>query len=367
MVPSKVLLLIGMMCGNIVVNAMHSDQGACDAADGGQCANDHKANGYEDDTMAALQLQKKVATSENEGLEDGGDRLTARAEQLQSVQGYLDAIRKSSSDPIELQMAEICDSVYTPKSTKDWNLMWKRKVTSDTGGDEDIVGIYDKVIGGKQYCTIAFAGSNSGLDFISNLDARTTDYCGVVNYGLHKGFTNELNNLWPVVTKALKGIVEEAKCGGGLYIVGHSLGGALAHIFPACLHASWEHGPLPEIQGIYTLAAPGVSKKQLTDQSAAGVERGGCFPGARFFNQDINVGDLVPAVTRTLGYVHPKLEAVRLRERSSFWEDDEEHKSKAYACDSTQAMKKPTKIKVPKVSAHKSTEHIKRIKEMFGK
>lgn len=374
MARAKIFLVIGMICRNIVVHATPSEKETCGAADGGQCASESMANGYEDDDAAAMLQIRKMAVSENmelEELENGGDRFTqqrsaARAAQIQDARQYVSAISKTQSSAIETQMAEMASQIYLPKSTADWSLMWHRVIPSTWKYDNDIVGIYERHVGSAHYCTMAFAGSNHGFDFISNVNILTTDYCGIKNHKIHKGFVKELSNFWPNAKSGVDMIINQKKCGGGLYVVGHSLGAAIAEIFAACIHANWKPPSMPEIKGVYTLAAPGVSKTQLTDTSSAGVQRAGCFPGKRFYIQDTVWEDAVPAVTRPFGFEHPKLKAVRLRKTNYFWSSTT-YIHEDFACDSNNARVYPNDVKIPSITLHGAAEHVTRIKKIYGR
>jgi len=377
MVRGKWLLVLGMMQGHVFVSGESALQEACSSSEEAQC-------GADLDDVAMLQVQK-VAMSTREGDEKpaiAGDVKPAvvtrqsqeepedfvaytgdRALQLQSSARYIEALR--STDPavksFELQMAEIANAVYLSENTTDWKILWHKVVKSDISKKEnDRVAIYEKRSHNKHECVIAFAGSNSLLDFTNNVDLDTKSFCGM-DKKFHHGFINELTVFAPVANEGAVEIVTHKHCADGLYMVGHSLGAALAEIFINCIDNLWDPavGTLPPIRGAWTFAGPGVSKVQLTDDSDAGHHRDHCFLGTRFYIKDEYWGDAVPVATYPFGFFHPKLKAVKLQEQDSVYSKSE------YACFSNKAKKRPNSVLIPSVEYHGMVEHVKRVKEVY--
>lgn len=274
----------------------------------------------------------------------------------------------SKGTPLEVQMAEVVNGIYTVESTPDWFLAARKEVKSKWGKDKDIMGLYTQQ--NSKVCALAFAGSNSVADFTNNVKVSSSSFCGL-DYKIHKGFGVETLSVQPSVSTMFKFITEELMpgsdtCSAGLYIAGHSLGAAIAEIFASCLTANktvWGKG-FPEVKALYTFAGPASSKKQLVDLSPAGKQRNGCFLGSRFYVLDDYWADSVPQLTRPFGFVHPKMKAVRLEEEGS-WFGKKHYKKEEYACDSKKAKDYPNQWHVPSTKYHKVAEHIKRIKEIY--
>lgn len=197
-------------------------------------------------------------------------------------------------------------------------------------------------------------------------------YCGL-DKRFHAGFINEIGNFQPVADEGAAFITNNSLCGGGLYVVGHSLGGAIAEIFLGCVDAAWNatttgqsgNHTLPPVLGLYTFAAPGVSKDQLEDLSPAGTNRSRCFPGTRFFIMDATYGDTVPVAAYPFGFIHPKLKAVQLTEADYFWKRKPVYSKTEYACNSTDAKNNPDHFHLPSITYHRMAEHERRIKIMY--
>jgi len=167
--------------------------------------------------------------------------------------------------------------------------------------------------GPEKTCAVAFSGSNDETDWAQNLDLEKIDGCGISQ--VHRGFYNEMKSFlddekWTNVAAGLQG----EQCRNAVYAVGHSLGGGAATNFAACANAEASgtqtgfNLPFRGVLGLYTFGAPATSKVQMQNPLATT----GIFPGVRHYNHDKFGHDGVAAVAGVMGFVHPKLQAVRL-------------------------------------------------------
>lgn len=166
-------------------------------------------------------------------------------------------------------------------------------------------------------CAIAMTGTNALTDFQENLDVRYEDYCGFS--GVHSGAAKEIDDLtkhsnW---TQKWLPVLRSGDCSEGVYVVGHSLGGAQASILAACAN----NGSMPygfEVKGIYTFGAFAPSRDPLVNKISEKQNLpSGCFDGARYFNQDSGNYDVVPGTTTNAGFRHPQVQAKMLSRRFS--------------------------------------------------
>jgi len=230
---------------------------------------------------------------------------------------------------------------------------------------DDNLAVYQN---GKE-CTLAFTGSeyklaDGGLrDWLTNAAAIPIPKCG--NW-IHLGFYNEVRRAtmtshW---RNTMQPFLASDSCSGGIYVVGHSLGGAAAEVFTACVNQKkqWLWGKNFAVKEVYTIGAPAVSRRPLQQHD-------GCLKGARIYNEDDDQYDPVPFVAQKAGMVHPKLKAIRLREV----EKEKEWKSIEFDCMSDKAHKGDKAVDnngeawklVTNVRIHKREEYVARLKKIF--
>jgi len=110
-----------------------------------------------------------------------------------------------------------------------------------------------------QDCVLVFSGSNDLSDWLGNLAVWSTSWCGMD--GVHTGFVDELKQA--VSSHGYKTTIKPklASC-SAVHVAGHSLGGAQAEVFSACVMnpkepgedgyddyqlVAWEKGPVFEV------------------------------------------------------------------------------------------------------------------------
>lgn len=187
-----------------------------------------------------------------------------------------------------------------------WDIKYKFK-----GGPQqsDFFGVYTK---GNE-CTVAFSGTNDKADAFSNVQIVTLNKCGAK---IHRGFFKEMEGI--MQSPDWKTKVEPflaRSCSGGVSAAGHSLGGAIASIFAACVNRkeNFIQGNKFTIKELWTIGAPAASKQPLEDKT----QKSGCFNGARIYNDDGREYDIVPYITNNVGFVHPHLKSVRLDKKGA--------------------------------------------------
>merc|ERR1719507_467415 len=268
-------------------------------------------------------------------------------------------------------MAKLAEDVYEvheddylqkPKDLGEWDLVHHVREWDDN------LAVYQN---GKE-CTLAFAGSEAkpsegGLrDWFTNAAAIPIPKCG--NW-IHLGFYNEVRRA--TMTRhwrnTMQPFLASDSCSGGIYVVGHSLGGAAAEVFTACVNQKkqWLWGKNFAVKEVYTIGAPAVSRRPLQQHD-------GCLKGARIYNEDDDQYDPVPFVAQKAGMVHPKLKAIRLKEKKISG-DKKEWKSIEFDCMSDEAQKGDKAVDnngdvwklVTNGGIHMAGKYVDRLKEIF--
>lgn len=143
------------------------------------------------------------------------------------------------------------------------------------------------VIDHENYIVIAFAGTNEGRDWLSNLDMFA-----VQRYGdrMHKGFSDCFERLKEDITLSLNTLANTDP--RPIYITGHSLGGAIA----VCCAAYFNYLDKP-FHGLYTFGAPRCLERET-------AIRFDVLSGRRAFRfqNSLDVVTRIPA--RIAGYSH---------------------------------------------------------------
>lgn len=81
-------------------------------------------------------------------------------------------------------------------------------------------------------CTMVFRGTDDASDAMADINAIGTDFCGF-DASVHEGFANQLRRMVSCddFKKNIHPLLGKCK---GVYVTGHSLGGATAELFTAC-------------------------------------------------------------------------------------------------------------------------------------
>lgn len=109
---------------------------------------------------------------------------------------------------------------------------------------------------------LLFVGSNDFQDWLTNLDAHMIEswdakLAGGIGY-VHHGFQQALDEVRPQITDLLSGT--QAFNGAPLFIIGHSLGGAMAALAALSLARHAEFAPT----AVYTFGSPRPGDKDLS-------------------------------------------------------------------------------------------------------
>ena len=136
---------------------------------------------------------------------------------------------------------------------------------------------------------IAFAGTNEPRDWITNLDAAKID--GYADGSkIHKGFNNALSSVWTAIMPVLC-----SREWDNIYIVGHSLGGALASLLASRLLGNKHTN---KIINLITFGAP-----RCGDATWALV-MDTVFPPGVCSTRFVRAGDIVPHVPSVTRWRH---------------------------------------------------------------
>ncbi|MBJ6361351.1 Mbeg1-like protein [Paenibacillus sp. GCM10012307] len=154
-----------------------------------------------------------------------------------------------------LFLAAVCDQTYTQFHNRDgtfimpegYHLVGDMTGTSYKSARER----FGFVIASDKAAVIAFRGTGTATEWISDLIARQTDYRYVKDGGMtHQGFTDIYRSLRGQLVE----LVSKVPSGLPLFVTGHSLGGALATLAAPDLDASFNERKIK----VYTYASPRV-------------------------------------------------------------------------------------------------------------
>lgn len=192
-----------------------------------------------------------------------------------------------------LFLAAVCGQTYMQYNNKDGLFLVPRtyslvsEFTARAYDDSD--ERFGFVLTSERASVLAFRGSNSAVDWVSDFIAQQTTYRPVKNAGLtHKGFTD----IYMSARTQIIEIINQLPQGRPLFITGHSLGGALATL--AALDLANNTAFTDPI--IYTYGAPRVGDPKFASSYNASI-------GTHWRFQ--NEFDIVPHLP-TLVYQSPK-------------------------------------------------------------
>jgi len=281
-------------------------------------------------------------------------------------------------DSLEVTMAKIASHVYRYGlfdvfTEQNLNISWEMKlnqsrVSGITGMGRDAVELFQS----RNECALAFSGSDDLEDVEEDAEGfSTTILCGVA---LHEGFLKKLliQTRTQLFQDSFVPFLKGPQCAGGVYGVGHSLGGALATILAGCSMRP----DAPEsirginVTGLYTFGAPGVSKPSGrpgdTRSGQLSSATSGCFKGKRFWNtavvDGVGAADPIPSIAALLGFVHPLVTSVNLN-ALPFGKVEKEECS----CTSHKAKTdpQPSVVVAPDMSEHPFCLYANRVEAMY--
>ena len=136
----------------------------------------------------------------------------------------------------------------------------------------------------NEFAVLSFRGTANAADWGINLNALRMPMPGFEDVGIHRGFWETFKDMAPAITAAVDKYVPGEL---GLYITGHSLGGALAQIASAVLERD-------NLAACYTFGSPRVATRNFDV----------CVKCPHY--RAVNQWDLVPGVPLPTpwGYLH---------------------------------------------------------------
>ena len=209
-----------------------------------------------------------------------------------------------------------------PELWSHWTRVDRIDIESSWVGELDHYALSETTNADKM-CAITISGTNAISDFQENLAITFSEsFCGFS--GVHRGVMYEVEDLlnhtnYTNIWKPLLTGETGDNCSGGIYIAGHSLGGAQASLLAACANNPNSTLQLGyEVAGLYTFGAFAPSKPALRNMIWKKQEQAdGCFAGARYYNQDSGNYDVVPGTTTIVGFEHPQVKPLMLSRRYS--------------------------------------------------
>ncbi len=168
-----------------------------------------------------------------------------------------------------LLLAKLCNAAYldqgpAQKATEQLGLLGFVWIDLT----EHFTDLYAIAAGGPEFVVIAFRGTKSLDDWMTDLQATPVSFPWIFTSGpdvgnIHAGFGHSLVDAWGQIAAAIKKLFPAPDVAAAmpqpptLWLTGHSLGGALAVIAGAAF-SMWSNAPIRSVSGIYTFGQPRV-------------------------------------------------------------------------------------------------------------
>jgi len=232
---------------------------------------------------------------------------------------------------LEEELVRLVSHEQTAQTVQNWNLelTWTKPLANSLGLGNRMwrVALYRN---SENDCVVAFPtegaswGAHPG-DATDYFQTRDVVECGLVS--VHRGLYDRFRALVASTEWGNEFVpFIQDHCQGSVIAAGHGRGGGVASLLATCANAvdgavqelAADAGgavvmPINGFSALYTTGAPGASKVQLVNARSPD----GSFAGTRFFLNDALAQDNMPPSGSLMGYLHPKVSAVRLR-RSHF-------------------------------------------------
>jgi len=318
--------------------------------------------------MPSLMRQERMRNGRQDAIEIDGKAQMMKDDDSPELEGPLPAAPPQKpallDPPQEVSLAYLSRAVYnftTP--VNEWELQAKVERVSYWLRGHTHAALYRKsfydIRSGNttSQCALVFATTGNLANWTQHPESKKTlnlKQCKLVD--VHKGMMEEWLSLMLSPQYDTSGF--ESVDGGcdTFYTGGHGLGGSLASIHAACANAAYGNATLPalfrdgvvhtqaqtrqfpNVSGLYTFGAPAVSKIQLLND----VAEDHTFAGGRFYSEDKIHFDPVPFSGTQIGFVHPKVAAIRLEEQLSGWVNRRE-----YEATTVNALREPDYFRTP--------------------
>jgi triacylglycerol lipase len=182
--------------------------------------------------------------------------------------------RAAYSDRTSALMAAFCQLAYVPFEVNQPAPVAQSPKIEREGGREDLtarlqaggfslVEVFNKddtqaflALNPNEFAVLAFRGTTDFNDWVTNLNAQKAPLPGVAGVSVHRGFLSAFTCCRDQIVEAVNRNVPSDL---GLYVTGHSLGGALAQIASAVLERD-------NIAACYTFGSPRVGTANFDRQ-----------------------------------------------------------------------------------------------------
>lgn len=212
------------------------------------------------------------------------------------------------------QMACMANAAANDESTV---AGWTLQDVFAVNHSKDIVALYRNY----QKCAVIFTSRNGMREVFNDVrvNAESSEECGLehVHTGHLERTQKDIQHLLNAPNKILPVLRDRDACPGGIYLGGHSLGGAVATLFAACVNAQAKMGGNASydfgfsVDRLYTFGAPRIQQNHSQTRVRDQLKEDGCFEGARVFLSRGDALDPIPTLQQN-ARVHPLIRAVHV-------------------------------------------------------